>query len=251
MAEQHAHSDLLVARVSHGEVREIGRDRGVQVDLALLHQLHDGHRGQRLGDGSLGGNGLGGHRPVACHVGKPKPLVVNHLVIFDDAHFEPRSRVVGHGRLHDGVDFRRGVVVQGGGRCCTIAHRLVLDAREVDVFRRQGRGCRAVSLEFGQQESSREVVDQVVGAVHVPDRIGAEHRKAQLDDAGRVSATAEEEQILAIVKDHLDLVPGVQGIVRRLHIPDRRGRHCARSGHEHDRYVDRLHAVASEGKRVA
>ena len=52
MVEEHAHRDLGVAGVCHGEIREIGGDRLIQVYFPLLHQLHHGGGGIGLADGA-------------------------------------------------------------------------------------------------------------------------------------------------------------------------------------------------------
>ena len=50
VVQQHPHRDLAVLRRLHREVRHVPRHGGVQGDLALVHQLHDRHRGEDLAD---------------------------------------------------------------------------------------------------------------------------------------------------------------------------------------------------------
>ena len=64
MVQQHSDGDVLVARVCHLEVLEIPGHRGVQGDLAVLHQLHDGHGGVDLADGADAVQLVPGHQAV-------------------------------------------------------------------------------------------------------------------------------------------------------------------------------------------
>lgn len=45
---EHAHGDIRIAPVGHGEVRQVGGHRGVQLHLPLVYQLEDGGGGVGL-----------------------------------------------------------------------------------------------------------------------------------------------------------------------------------------------------------
>ena len=48
VVEEHAHGDIRIAPVGHGEVRQVGGHRGVQLHLPLVYQLEDGGGGVGL-----------------------------------------------------------------------------------------------------------------------------------------------------------------------------------------------------------
>ena len=48
VVEQHAHGDVLIPLVRHGEFRDVVGDRTVQIDLALIGQPHHGGGGEHL-----------------------------------------------------------------------------------------------------------------------------------------------------------------------------------------------------------
>ena len=52
VVQEHPHGDILIPLVGHGEVREVGGDRLVQIHLAILHQEHHGRSGVDLADGA-------------------------------------------------------------------------------------------------------------------------------------------------------------------------------------------------------
>ena len=48
VVEQHAHGDVLIPFVRHGELRDVVGDRTAQIDLALIGQPHHGGGGEHL-----------------------------------------------------------------------------------------------------------------------------------------------------------------------------------------------------------
>ena len=52
--------------------------------------------------------------------------------------------------------------------------RLVLDAGEADGVRRKRGSSVLIPFEHVEQESGREVIHQVMCAIHIPDRVGAD-----------------------------------------------------------------------------
>ena len=55
VVQQHPHGDVLIPRVRHGEIGQIGGHRGVQIDVPLLRQVEHGGGGVHLAyDSSIG-----------------------------------------------------------------------------------------------------------------------------------------------------------------------------------------------------
>ena len=52
VVQEHPNGDILIPLVGHGEVREVGGDRLVQLHPAILHQEHHGRSGVDLADGA-------------------------------------------------------------------------------------------------------------------------------------------------------------------------------------------------------
>ncbi len=75
--------DGLAERVARAKVREVTRHGRVQINLALLNQLHDGDVCKQLRDGADAIDRFGCRRHLALRVGESEalrpdyPLVVN------------------------------------------------------------------------------------------------------------------------------------------------------------------------------
>ena len=73
------------------ELGQVADQRGVELDLAALHQLQDGHTGEELGErtGPVEG-GRGGGRSSG-DIGQPVGLLPDHALAIDQVHHEGRG----------------------------------------------------------------------------------------------------------------------------------------------------------------
>ncbi len=86
VVHQVAHGDRLVERRGNLEVQVVV-DIAVQVDLALLDQLHHGHPGEQLGGGAGAHHArFRVHRDFRGNVGHAVAFLQQHLAVLDHDH---------------------------------------------------------------------------------------------------------------------------------------------------------------------
>ena len=76
MGHQLPQRDRLVEGIGRLEIGQILRDRRVEIELALLDELHDGEIGEQLRDGADAINGVGRGRLLRLRIGEaeaPRP----------------------------------------------------------------------------------------------------------------------------------------------------------------------------------
>jgi len=103
MREQLAHADPTPRR---RQVRQVGRDRRLQVDAPGLHQLHHRHASEGLGRGVDREQGRGFDRHAVLDIGQAVAFGEHHATIADHRDLQARDAP----RLH-----RRADEVAGGG----------------------------------------------------------------------------------------------------------------------------------------
>ena len=104
VGEQFANGDVLLAVLR--ELGQLGGDRIVEANAALLHQLHDGRGGRdALGqrgeiEDRIDGHGLarGLERSIA------ERAAVDNVAVMADQEHGAGDVAVGHGLLHDGIE---------------------------------------------------------------------------------------------------------------------------------------------------
>ena len=84
--EQHAYRDRAIARVRHGEFRDVAGDGRVEIDFAFLHEQEDRRGGEHLGDRADVESRVRVHRAIARTVGHPDPLGIDELATLHDRH---------------------------------------------------------------------------------------------------------------------------------------------------------------------
>ena len=116
VSQQVTEGDLRSAgRRIDAEGLEVGVDGVVEPEEAVFVQLHQAHRGQRLGDRSDAEHRVGTDGPACCPVGKAETLGRGRLTRANHGDGEPSQAVTSGAFDHDGAQVGHWSTLSGAG----------------------------------------------------------------------------------------------------------------------------------------
>ena len=137
----------IVGRVTQStELRDIPLRRIIERQLALVAQLEDRHRGERLGHAGDAEHRIALHRSGALHIPQAGGAEVRQAAIDHDAPGSPRDVLSGDELAHDAIDLRVGGRELGGAGG-------IIECRPIG--RRRGSSSRCVDHRTEQSENER------------------------------------------------------------------------------------------------